>query len=92
MCEVSSSSIVTKRPLLGRLSYCLDGAFDFSLKIHTKARSFFFVIRYSIPEFYLSLVQNSGWGHHRYLVLISANTSSEDRPDALPSRTIWTRR
>jgi hypothetical protein len=59
MCEVSPSSIITKRPLLRGLTYCLDRPFNFSLEIHTKARSFVFVMRYSIPEFYLSLVQDS---------------------------------
>ena len=87
MCEKSSSSIFTKSPSLWSLVYCADGSFNFRFEVEAKPRSLVFVIRDRLPEFHLGLVKDSDWCHW-HLPLISANTSSAGRPDAVPSRTI----
>jgi hypothetical protein len=64
---------------------------DFDLEIEPKAPSSLVVIRHRLQKLYFRFMDDRD-ACHEWLALISAKTSAAGRPEAVPSRTMLSRR
>src|ERR1017187_5051518 len=89
--QVTARAIAPKRPAFREVTDGFERDFHFLRKIKAESGAFVFVVLHRLHEFGLGLAEDGDRGHCRW-ALIRRNTSSEGRPWACPSRTIWTRR